>query len=330
MKKISFLFLGVLLAGFGLQGQTKIAVVALDGTTTICTTLDSAITIASAGSSLYLSAGGFQVSESSLINKKLTIIGVGHRPDVGDGNTNVSGNLRFVPGADNSAVMGLYLSGNVFIGTTAGGVNNFLLRYCNVNSVQVQHSNCQGVVINQNYLRNLSRGGDSPVSFTNNILHSIRNVNGGIISFNLVRYNFHFSSNECAGVYTTYALGCITASQINNNIFSEWGARIPHSASCLVSNNAVPSAWGDNSIVVTDWGDVFEGPDNGVTPNSNFHLKEGVWKTGATDGGEVGIYGGTGFSDTALPPGPRIISKKIADQTDADGKLRIEIEVGAE
>lgn len=73
---------------------------------------------------------------------------------------------------------------------------------------------------------------------------------------------------------------------------------------------------------------MFAGPNNGVNSTSNFHLNAGhPCKTGATDGGEIGIYGGTGFSDAALPLGPRIVRKNIADQTDQNGNLRVEIEV---
>jgi hypothetical protein len=88
--------------------------------------------------------------------------------------------------------------------------------------------------------------------------------------------------------------------------------------------------WGVNCIQTGDW-DIFAGPNNGANPTSNYALKPGSpGKNAATDGTDIGIYGGTGFSDSALPPGPRIVSKKVADQTDANGNLRVEIKVSAQ
>jgi hypothetical protein len=132
----------------------QISVVAPGGTTTLYTDLNLAIQGAASGSTVYLSGGGFQINDNTKITKKLTIIGVGHRPDNdnADGNTIVSGNLQFEGGSDNSALMGVYLSGGIYIGADKA-VNNILVRYCNISSVNVGYSNCQGVVINQNYVR---------------------------------------------------------------------------------------------------------------------------------------------------------------------------------
>lgn len=44
---------------------------------------------------------------------------------------------------------------------------------------------------------------------------------------------------------------------------------------------------------------------------------------------DKGIYGGTGFSDGALPPVPYIQECDVDEQTDAEGKLRINIKVKA-
>jgi len=301
----------------------QIAVVGPNGaTTSLFTDLNLAIQKADAGSTIYLSGGGFQVNDTTKITKKLTIIGVGHRPDNknADGNTNVSGNFWFEGGSDGSAVLGLYLSGDVNIGTSESAVNNFLLRYCNGNSVQVKNSNCQDIRINQNYLRNPSSGGNAPIQFTNNIMHSAISINGGKLISNLIRYFFDYGFYE-------YGLQSV---QIINNIFRERGGASYASGNNVVANNMCDVALGDNCIVPDNWDDVFEGPDNGVNPTSNFRLKNGAWKTGATNGGEIGIYGGSGFSETALPPMPRITNKVIAKQTDANGMLKVQITISAE
>ncbi|MDR1593492.1 MAG: hypothetical protein LBS43_03260 [Prevotellaceae bacterium] len=126
MKKVLLTWMAIFAAIVAADAQ-QISVVAPNNATTLYTDLNLAIQGAAAGSTIYLSGGGFQINDSTKITKKLTIIGIGHKPnnDNADGNTVVSGNLFFEGGANNSAVMGLYLSGEV-------AVNNFLLRYCNV------------------------------------------------------------------------------------------------------------------------------------------------------------------------------------------------------
>ena len=79
-------------------------------------------------------------------------------------------------------------------------------------------------------------------------------------------------------------------------------------------------------INVTDveWTDIFVNPD-GVKPTSDFHFK-GEYEKYNT---QCGIYAGSGFSDSALPPVPYIVSKQIPEQTNAEGKLDIRIRVRA-
>jgi hypothetical protein len=328
MRKIILSLLFVMAAG-AIANAQQIAVVAPGGATSLYTSLDTAIIQAVAGSTVYLPDGGFQVKNETKITKKLTIIGVGHRADNENGSTMISGNLYFEGGADNSALMGVNLSENVYIGTGELAVNHFLLRYCNVNTVQVLNSNCQNIVINQNYIRNSSNGGNSAVKFTNNVLHSIVNVNSGVIDHNIVRHN-----TSVWPVY--YALGNIPNSRISNNILID--PNRPHSGdNCIIRNNmfaesaALYGEWkGEDDIKVEDWNDVFEGPITGVTPVCNYQLKGSLGKNAATDGSDVGVYGGTGFSDSALPPIPRITRKKIAEQTDENGKLKIQIQVKAQ
>jgi len=321
MKTKMFLLIAALTATVAIHAQ-QISVVSPAGETKIFTDLNLAIQGADTGSTIYLSGGGFHVSDTTKITKKLTIIGIGHRSDNdnADGNTSVSGSFCFEGGSDNSAVMGLWLSDDVNIGTEENGINNFLLRYCNVNRVQVKNSNCQGILINQNYLRGTSQGGNSPVTFSNNILNDIMTVLGGVINHNVIRGHLGMS-----GTPASAALDC----QINNNIiFSTLGWNTP--GSTFDSNMSTGTVGGDNAntVVATSWDDVFKGTYSGVNPNDNYDLADGAPGKGkATDGSDIGVYGGTGFSPTALPPGPRIVSKKVADQTDANGNLSVEIKV---
>ncbi|MDR1169941.1 MAG: hypothetical protein LBK97_03805, partial [Prevotellaceae bacterium] len=264
MKKVFLTWMAFFAAIVAANAQ-QISVVAPGGATTLYASLDTAITQAAAGSTLYLSGnlsgGGFQVKDETKITKKLTIIGIGHKPDNdnADGFTLISGNLSFEGGSGNSALMGVHLTGNVNIGTGEVAVNNFLLRYCNVNSVQVRNSSCQGIVINQNYIRNNSNGGNSAVNFTNNVLHSIFQVDGGVIDHNVVRY--YYIGKSCA-------FADVSNSQISNNIVIEpWSVNI--GSNCVIRKNMLDRDWGDETngtIKVESWEDIFEGPITGVDP----------------------------------------------------------------
>jgi hypothetical protein len=89
--------------------------------------------------------------------------------------------------------------------------------------------------------------------------------------------------------------------------------------------------WGDTTyrtITVSNFDNVLEGPITSVDPACNYHLKtNSPGKNAATDGTDVGIYGGTGFSDAALPPIPRIVSKSISEQSDENGNLKVNVRV---
>ena len=292
----------------------QISVVSPSNQTTLYTDLNEAITNAAAGSTLYLSGGGFQVSTN--ISKKLSIIGVGHRAvnDNADGNTVISGNLTFESGSDNSVVTGVYLSGNINITS----VNNMLIRYCNVDNINIS-GDCLNVSINQNYVRNDINGGGGAHNITNNIASIIHNIDGGIIDHNVIVH----SLGKYLFIGSTYTIN----SQITNNII----LNASYSPSGTISNNIYKVELGENSIVVTDFNEIFEGPNNGVSTTSNFKLKGSKGKNAGTDGTDIGIYGGTtGFKDSALPPGPRIAKKEVSEETDGSGNLRVKLKVVAE
>ncbi len=320
MKTKLFLFIAFL--GVISVNAKEISVVSPSGTTTLYETLDQAIQNAQSGSTLYLSGGGFIMTDSIKIKKKLTIIGIGHhtKNDNADGNTIVQGNICFESGADNSAVMGIYLAGNINIGTAENAVKNVLIRYCNINSVQVLNSGCLELVVNQNYVRNNATFGNADTKITNNVIHSISNVNGGEIKNNLIRHYhpYHFLTN-------------INHSIIKNNINCECygGNTISGSNNTIDNNMGEAYSYGDNYKIVSNT-EMFENL-SGITSLGNFHLKEGcIGINAGTDGKDIGIYGGTGFSDSALPPIPRIVSKSIPEQTDENGKLKIQIRVKAQ
>ena len=179
----------------------QIAVVNASGETTVYQTLPQAIEGASDGSVIYLPGGSFSIPDDVKITKKLTIIGIGHRSDYDniDAITMVAGNLWFNEGSSNSTVIGCYITGNINIGHDNAAVNNVLVRYCNVNSVD-SYSNSLAVVFNQCYSRWITyiRGENSII--TNNVLQ-LRSSNSAIISNNIIIDSYGYGFEDVTNSY---------------------------------------------------------------------------------------------------------------------------------
>lgn len=311
MKRVILTLVLALVAFVNMKAQ-QIAVVK-DGETTMCQTLGEAIKCAKDGSVIYLPAGGFQIDKDS-IKTRVTIIGIGHKPDSNnaDGNTVVHGNLCFCEGSSGSAVMGCYISGNVEVGCGGKTVNNVLVRYCNLYAVRVQNKTCTGTIVNQNYIRNRSYFTEAEVTFTNNIAYSISTVSGGKIMYNV----FTDDSN--------YSFYSIVGSTFSNNICYNGSYNCSNN---LRQYNMGRSIFGDDFVKVSDWTGVFVN-NAGITPSSDFHFTDAY-----SQYSYIGPYstenGSTGFSDSAMPPVPYISYKSIPEQTDAEGNLKIKIRVKA-
>lgn len=308
MKKSIFTLFVAFMATMAVKAQ-QISVVS-NGETSLFSTLQDAINGAQPGSVIYLPGGGFPIADEVKITKKLTIIGIGHKVqgENADGYTTISGNLFFDKGSDNSAVMGVYLTGAVYIGNDGNQVDGVLIRYCNFDRVEVKNSKCLGTVVNQNYIRGKSSFSNANGEVTNNVLSQLWYLSNGVISCNICSVQY----NNC--------LANINSSEITKNIFV-YG--YPTSIyNCLTDSNA---NYGDNPVKFdVAISDVFVN-NVGITPNSDFHFKDDYRQNQH----DCGIYAGTGFSDTALPPVPYIVAKQIPLQTDANGKLNIKIRVNA-
>ncbi len=318
----------------------NIAVVSPGNSTSIYQTLDDAIAGAAPGSTIYLPGGGFQISDATQIDKKLTIMGVSHRGDTDnvDGATVISGNLNYAKGSSGSAVLGVYVSGNINVGTEADSVLNLTVRYCNANSIQVRHRQSSGMVVNQCYLRNPSNFAYCNVRLENNIVHSLGYISGGVINHNVITSRGWFTgigpTDRYGSYYCNYSLGGVNASFITNNFILQEPANYysAHNGSeCQISNNCInPGSWGNDPIVLDDgitWDDVFY-ENKGVSIYSDYRLKGSWGKNAATDGTNIGIYGNIAYKKDYAPI-PRIVSKKVDEQTDGSGKLKVEVKVKA-
>lgn len=315
MKKIYNLAMLMALL-FALHGHAQQIAVVTGGNTSVYQTLQAAIEGASNGSVIYLPGGGFTISDDVKITKRVTIIGIGHKVDSDnvDGATTIGGNQWFNQGSDGSAVMGCYISGNVNIAED-GPVNNVTVKLCNLKSVQVKNAEVTGTFINQNYIRGGSSFKRSGATVCNNIAKSLKGYVHGDIRYNI------FVGSLNAGLIFEFE-----NSNVTNNIML-FGCAYYGEGNQTNQN----IGYGNNPIVIdVNMSDVFINVPSGydgtsVSTQYNYHFKDEYKQYES----QVGIYAGTGFSDSALPPVPYVVAKKIDEQTDAAGKLKIRLRVNA-
>lgn len=322
----------------------QIAVVSESGETDVYQTFQAAIEGATPGSVIYLPGGGFTITDDVKITKKLTIIGIGHKSnnDNVDGNTKILGNIWFNEGSSGSAIMGCHISGNVNIGENGVTVNYIMVKFCNLNSVQVMNNTCIDILINQNYIRSTSHFNQSNARISNNIIHSIYGVNNGIITNNILIDYFGYDPNG-SSQYATMHYVCIGANNsiISNNIiipdknyvndfygpgYYKW--MIFEGSGNVISSNLLKLDLGDNPINIgnVDWNNVFVNYNNGtIDPSSNFHFKEEYMQYE----GQIGVYADGVDFDKQTAPVPYIVAKRIAEETDAAGQLKIQVRVKA-
>jgi hypothetical protein len=326
MKKKFFILCAALVWTVALMAQS-IAVVKADGSTTLVRTLDEAIAVVNEndGCVVYLPGGGFSVSDDSKITKKVTIIGIGHKAnnDNVDGVTTISGNIFFNEGSDGSALMGCYLTGNARIGNDDSTVNDVLIRYCNLNVVDVLNNHCYGTIVNQNFIRDYISGGGSAIEITNNVCNRISSINGGLVSNNII--------TQSVNTVWDNPLKDANNSLISKNVFlhKEGSSTLKNCNYNTFNKNLVFISLGATDEELIDlsgvaWSDVFVTPD-GANSSSDYHFKEDYKQHES----EVGVYADGVKFDKQLAPVPYIVAKRIDEQTDASGKLNVKIRVNA-
>ena len=122
---------------------------------------------------------------------------------------------------------------------------------------------------------------------------------------------------------------------IINNFFLDFGGGNIVSGGLILRNCIGVASWGaDENPIVLDvdktFNDIFYA-NKGVKIISDYRLKDDIDKSNflGSDGTVIGIEGGSGFDPDTLAPIPRIVSKKVDEQSNASGKLTINVTVKA-
>lgn len=326
MKKLLYFFL-VLVCAMSSFAQTSL-MATLNHEGTISTfygvnALKQAHAAAVSGDVITLSSGTFLSTD---ITKAVTIRGAGmevskaydivNEPTVLGGDFNIK-----IPAEDTGRLTleGIYHNGYIYF--SEGQVKNALFlksRFKNISkrgSCKVQDL----TVLNCRISDNIDLGDGNSAQFLNSV---VKDFNSGYMSFShcviLNSYRIGTDGNEYKSCIICHESGyeyqVSSASSAYNNLFiSDKADKLNN-----ISNNTnlrVPTS-DERFAYLRGYND---SKDYKLTDQNRDVLK-------ATDGGEIGIYGGS-LPYSAIPTNPQITKFNVASKTTADGKLSVDIEV---
>lgn len=342
MKKTICIFVFAL-AIIGLGKAQNLIAIDHNGTTSFENVLDSAISHAQSGDTIYIPGGSFNLNK--YINKRLHIVGVGYNADssAATNYTFISSPLNLIAGADGGSICGISLPNGVKFGNTSysGCPSNYTISKCYVGSICSWGSySYQYSPVNNTFIENiidnvLFAGGQSNIFF-NNIINSITDIG----SYNVLKNNVFLAANWPLSSRLTnsnidnnifigtssfnvgYSSYDFANNVINNNLFVD-NISFPFNSSNIGSNNIVNQT--QSSIFINQTGSVFN-------YSHDYHLKSTCpGKNAGTDGTDIGIYGGSyPWKEGSIPFNPHIQYKKINAKTNSNGTLPVQIKVKAQ
>lgn len=298
--------------------------------TRIFDNLDSAVAAIQTDDILYIPGGNFGLPSSGMIIDKngVDIIGAGHHPDstTATERTYLTGDITV--NADYVSISGIYLSGNIFVDGVASNpmITGFALKNSNVNSILLRDNASSPETelssISNNIIRGSVGGGfTSSTSINHNIMEfrvSEFNGSGVYFSYNIFLYvsSYNKLCNDVDGATFTRNIfrggnGNIFTNNSNNNTLNDCSMSTANPISYVLIGTNV---FNNISLIPTFVG--------GSLPSTfdyafDFHHS----------GGDVGIYGGSGFS--FKPRNPHIKTANISTKTNTNGGLQIYFEVEA-
>lgn len=362
MKKEIILFIGFAFSAFYCNAQNKIAV-SNNGSSSFYSSLDSAIIYSQNGDTIYLPGGIF--STPIIINKAISIIGAGHHPDstLATNFSWISSTVIITNAASGGSISGCYLSSGITFGTNLSdqAVSNYTISRCNVNGLLLAYnfaatSTCNNILITECVIGGGIDGRFSQnVFMTNNIFNQLSSTGNDLIKniINCQFYNNIILHNGFAGC----GGGCppsrtlinVLNSYFYNNLFKQTNNSITYGnnfqTGCTgnfykynIFEGVNGQDWlgaGANYLLDNQFNISFATllvNQSGTTYNygNDYHLQNASSFLGE-DGTQVGVYGGAfPWKEGSIPFNPHIQFKNIANTTDANGNLNINIQVGAQ
>lgn len=288
------------------------------------------------GDYIYLPGGSLNFP--SVINKSLTIIGVGHYPEAttATNKTVLTGNLNVGENADGLSLEGIHLTGTLTFITNqmVDFVSIKRARIGNINYSGTGTTPCSSNIIRESIIDgNINTTNANSILITNNIIGGT--IIGGVdltISNNIMLYQQH--------VYQQF-----TSSLVSNNIHLWNNPSINYHliyGNC-VNNTFIKNVTRQNIVTANntfidnysniDLAGVFQSiPSGDFNYAQNYTLLPAAENTyPGNDNTQVGIYGGLfPYKTHAVPRNPSITAKIIASETNANGQLPVQVTVEAQ
>jgi hypothetical protein len=287
------------------------------------------------GDTIYLPGGVFNTFPN--FNKRLVIYGAGFHPDSVSVTTAtvLNGGITFQASSDSSHFEGIEINGPISTSSNHK-IDKLVISRCKFDGITFNgdlSTPCNNVTIKECIiLGNISLNNASFCDITNNLIQErIYNGENNTILNNILFYNY--------GISSYYTINNCDNSLIANNVFlrtfpnSVWNT----TEFSTFSNNvfAMTPAFGSNTFTSNYYNvdlSTFFVNQSGNTPDfyHDYNLVNPSTYVGL-DGSEVGLFGGLfPFKDGTLPENPHFQLKTIAPQTDINGDLNIQIQVGAQ
>ena len=347
MKKSIFFFFWVILicCSFSTTYSQNLIALQHNGVSSLFTQLDSTVTQAVNGDTIYIPGGFFSLNVQ--INKSIHLVGVGHNPDSTQATqvSRILGNVTLTQGANNGSLTGLQIGG-LNCQNSNDTISNYLVERCRLGGITLMPSSTNFSFI-ENVIQGVMSLGINPgvasdCFFSNNIIEGSCSGNYAFLTNSLFRNNIFLYQSYCSyGCWipisspnstfennifisnnpSTSATYGTSSSIFNNNLFVEnW---TPSSCGCMGSNNIVNQP--QSSIFINQTGNTFNYAHD-------YHLQtSSPGHNAGTDGTDVGIYGGTfPWKEGSIPFNPHILFKNIGYSTDPNGNLLINIHVEAQ
>lgn len=336
MKKVVILFVFALLAlSSGLKAQ--VFVVESGSTTTTYATIKLAVNALVDGDKLYLPPGQFSLvgctwtgysgnennGNTLAIKKRVSIYGAGYNQGA-NSTIIVDGTFMITRDAAGTTLTGVRFEGYL----TLDNVSNTMITRCMTNNYLPVLGTGSNNYISECEIQNVSVDQNNGIILTKSLIKSTNtNCWNSTISNNIFFYINHNLYN--CSLFNNVFVG--NRSDVNSNLSVTYANNCSFSYNYWIgANPSSPASYNNtfnNEKVNQNFSTTFVDFNNG-----DYHLKTGcVGINAGNDGKDVGVYGtAIPFKENRLPAIPYFAIKTISAETDASGKLPVNITVQAQ
>lgn len=345
MKKI-LLFTLIGLAGMSFVRAQKTIAVQSNGNATFYTDWAMAWEATLDGDTIYL-PGGTYTTGNIVIDRKVTIIGVGHdATQTHDGlYSHLNGNIYMVEGSDNSLLHGFRFT-NLYFWSTSWenqAVSNITVSRCHISNVlQLGYtipSPAQHLLFEENAIGGTVHGRNAQnIQFRKNIFDSrVYEFDGQTIFSNNI-FSYYYTSGP-----SWAPLQQMKNVLFTNNIFRTTSYPFGASENNVLQHNIIVANFTpDPQTDLNIWtGNFFNQPlssvfvnftGGGFNADNDYHLlPTSVGVDAGTDGFDVGLYGtAVPYKEGAVPFNPQVTFEQVSGQTSEEGNIEVQVNVSAQ